>query len=88
MWCVGTRLATAFDDPALGGVYKLTSVCHPGGSWQYRVKVSEQAAKTTTPGILQVRRFLRDGGFEADAHQLPDFCTHEGKHRPGAAAGS
>jgi nicotinate phosphoribosyltransferase len=32
------------------------------------VKVSEQAAKTTIPGVLQVRRFARPGGeFLADA---------------------
>lgn len=60
IWGVGTRLVTAHDDPALGGVYKLAAVRRPGEGWQYRVKLSEQAIKTSTPGILQVRRF-RDG---------------------------
>ncbi|MDB5355705.1 MAG: nicotinate phosphoribosyltransferase [Phycisphaerales bacterium] len=68
MWGVGTRLATAYDQPALGGVYKLTAVRHPGGPWQPKIKVSEQTAKITTPGILQVRRYVGgDGLFIADA---------------------
>ena len=57
IWGVGTRMVTAFDQPALGGVYKLTALRPRGGAWQYRVKVSEQAVKTSTPGVLQVRRF-------------------------------
>jgi nicotinate phosphoribosyltransferase len=60
-WGVGTRLATAYDDPALGGVYKLAAFRHRGGQWQYKVKLSEQTAKISTPGVLQVRRFYQDG---------------------------
>ncbi len=67
LWGVGTRLATAYDDPALGGVYKLTAVKDGAGRWDYRVKVSEQEVKSTTPGVLQVRRFSRNGRFLADA---------------------
>lgn len=67
MWGVGTRLVTASDDPALGGVYKLAAVRKRGqGEWKYRIKVSDQAAKTSTPGILQVRRFETADGFVAD----------------------
>ncbi|HEX5829399.1 MAG TPA: nicotinate phosphoribosyltransferase, partial [Gemmatimonadaceae bacterium] len=57
VWGVGTRLATAFDQPALGVVYKLAAVREDDGRWAPRLKVSEQAAKTTTPGLLQVRRY-------------------------------
>lgn len=58
VWGVGTRLVTGHDDPALGGVYKLTAVRDAGEHpWKYKVKLSEQAIKVTTPGILQVRRF-------------------------------
>ena len=57
VWGVGTRLATAHDEPALGAVYKLTAVRDARGEWSPRVKVSEQAEKTTNPGILQVRRY-------------------------------
>ena len=58
VWGVGTRLATAYDQPSLGAVYKLTAIRDGGGEWTPRVKVSEQAVKTTNPGLLQVRRYL------------------------------
>ncbi|MGD0897564.1 MAG: nicotinate phosphoribosyltransferase [Thermoguttaceae bacterium] len=57
-WGVGTRLVTGFDEPALGGVYKLSAVRTAGGPWQDRVKVSDQTIKVSTPGVLQVRRYL------------------------------
>jgi nicotinate phosphoribosyltransferase len=65
VWGVGTRLATAYDQPALGGVYKLAAIRGEDRSWKLRVKVSDQAAKTTTPGVLQVRRYGRDR-FQCD----------------------
>ncbi len=67
VWGVGTKLATAFDQPALGGVYKLTAIREPGGSWQPRVKLSEQLIKVSNPGLLQVRRYRDSSGFVADA---------------------
>lgn len=67
VWGVGTRLATASDCPALGGVYKLAAIKRAGTTeWRHRIKISEQAAKVTTPGILQVRRFRRDGMMVGD----------------------
>lgn len=66
LWGVGTRLVTAYNQPALGGVYKLSAVRRDGGDWKYRIKLSEQAAKISNPGILQVRRFERDGTFIGD----------------------
>lgn len=70
VWGVGTRMITAFDQPALGGVYKLTALRPHGGAWEYRVKISEQAVKTSTPGVLQVRRF-------SDADMILDELTPE-----------
>ena len=67
VWGVGTKLDTAFDQPALGCVYKLTAIQDPDGSWRYPVKLSEQTAKISTPGILGVRRFVDGTGrFRAD----------------------
>jgi len=60
-WGVGTRLVTAYDEPALGGVYKLSAIRDPGGAWQYKVKLSEQAVKVSNPGVLRVRRYYQDG---------------------------
>jgi nicotinate phosphoribosyltransferase len=57
---------TAYDQPALGGVYKLSAVRNPGGNWQHKIKLSEQVAKVSTPGLQQVRRFYRDGAFLGD----------------------
>ncbi len=56
IWGVGTRLSTAYDQPALGGVYKLSALENKAGKWDYKVKLSEQAIKTSNPGIQQVRR--------------------------------
>jgi nicotinate phosphoribosyltransferase len=67
VWGVGTKLVTAYDQPALGGVYKLTAVRRPGEAWEPRVKLSEQVAKVSNPGILAVRRFRDAQGFVADA---------------------
>jgi len=67
VWGVGTKLITAYDQPALGGVYKLSAIRAADGSWQPKVKLSEQAAKVTNPGILQVRRFRSETEFIGDA---------------------
>ncbi|MBN1438813.1 MAG: nicotinate phosphoribosyltransferase [Anaerolineales bacterium] len=67
LWGVGTKLVTAFDQPALGGVYKLSALMGDDGEWEYKMKVSDHGVKTSTPGFLQVRRFRRGGMNIADA---------------------
>lgn len=64
---VGTKLATAFDQPALGGVYKLSCVRDEHGEWKDRIKLSEQIVKVSTPGIQQVRRFKVGTEWVGDA---------------------
>jgi nicotinate phosphoribosyltransferase len=66
-WGVGTKLVTAYDEPALTGVFKLSMLQRPGGALEPRIKLSEQAAKISNPGVQQVRRFSRDGRWVADA---------------------
>ena len=66
IWGVGTKLVTAYDHPALDGVYKLAALREPGSAWDYKVKISEQAIKVTTPGIQQVRRYQTDTENIAD----------------------
>lgn len=66
VWGVGTKLATAYDQPALGGVYKLGAIQDINGQWQPRLKLSDQVVKTSIPGILQIRRFVNSDGFVAD----------------------
>lgn len=86
VWGVGTRLVTAFDQPALGVVYKLTAVREPGGRWAPRVKVSEQAAKTTIPGLLQVRRYHEPRRDAAHGAFAADMLVDESHPLPGAGA--
>lgn len=67
VWGVGTRLVTAYDQPALGGVYKLSAIRQSGGgAWEHVVKLSEQPAKSSTPGIQQTRRYTDANGFVTD----------------------
>ena len=70
VWGVGTRLVTCYDQPALGGVYKLGAIRPAGGRgpWTGCIKLSEQIVKVSTPGVLQVRRFHEpaSGRFVAD----------------------
>ncbi len=62
VWGVGTRLATAYDQPALGGVFKLSALRSPQGEWEYKLKLSEQPVKISNPGIQQVRRYFDTAG--------------------------
>lgn len=66
VWGVGTNLVTARDQPALGGVYKLAAIEDDDGQWQPRIKLSELAIKTSTPGIQQVRRYFQDNKMIGD----------------------
>lgn len=81
IWGVGTKLATAWDQPALGGVYKLSAIRRPGEDrWLPRIKVSEQTTKVTTPGVPGVRRYRRPDGTLAgdmvyDIHHDPGPCA-------------
>ncbi|MBD2714181.1 nicotinate phosphoribosyltransferase [Microvirga sp. STR05] len=81
-WGIGTQLVTAYDQPALGGVYKLAALRKPDDSgWDFTIKLSEQLAKTSIPGILQVRRYESEAGqARADmlyntAEPLPEQLT-------------
>ncbi len=66
IWGVGTKLVTAYDQPALGGVYKLSAIRNPGEDWKYKVKLSEQSLKVSNPGIQQVRRYQKENESIAD----------------------
>jgi nicotinate phosphoribosyltransferase len=79
VWGVGTRLVTGGGQGALDGVYKLAAIRTGDGPWRHRVKLSEQAAKISIPGVQQVRRFHDDatGRFIADA-------IFDEEHPPGA----
>ncbi|MDN5211625.1 nicotinate phosphoribosyltransferase [Fulvivirgaceae bacterium BMA12] len=66
VWGVGTKLVTAFDQPALGAVYKMSAIRDGSGKWDYKIKLSEQALKMNNPGIQQVRRYYDQDKALAD----------------------
>ena len=78
-WGVGTKLATAYDQPSLGGVYKLSAVrSGEDEPWTNRLKISESAAKLTMPGVLDVRRYYHEDGHVAgDMIFDVNFPVHE-----------
>jgi len=68
VWGVGTKLITAYDQPALGAVYKLVSIEDATGNMVDTIKLSSNAEKVSTPGKKQVWRITRhaDGKSEGD----------------------
>ncbi|WDF83438.1 nicotinate phosphoribosyltransferase [Lacticaseibacillus pabuli] len=68
VWGVGTRVITAYDQPALGAVYKLVSIEAEDGKMVDTIKLSSNAEKVSTPGKKQVWRITsdRDGKSEGD----------------------
>ncbi len=51
VWGVGTKLITAYDQPALGAVYKMVNI-----AGQNTIKLSDDRDKISTPGKKQVWR--------------------------------
>ncbi|EMR05732.1 nicotinate phosphoribosyltransferase [Bhargavaea cecembensis DSE10] len=67
-WGIGTKLITAYDQPALGAVYKLVAIENGEGVMEDRIKISSTAEKVTTPGIKKVYRIIdrENGRAEGD----------------------
>ncbi|MCL5123269.1 MAG: nicotinate phosphoribosyltransferase [Deltaproteobacteria bacterium] len=61
IWCVGTRLMTSYQTPALGVVYKLMAVDHGDGKLVPRIKISHNPNKVTNPGVKKIVRFYNGG---------------------------
>lgn len=59
-WGVGTKLITAFDQPALGAVYKLVAIEDENGVMEDTLKLSSNAEKVTTPSKKQVWRITNN----------------------------
>ena len=50
MWGIGTKLITAYDQPALGAVYKMVAIENSKGELKDTIKISANAEKVSTPG--------------------------------------
>ncbi|MGM0923919.1 MAG: nicotinate phosphoribosyltransferase [Bacillota bacterium] len=57
-WGIGTKLITAYDQAALGAVYKLVSIENENGEMKDTIKISGNPEKVTTPGIKKVYRII------------------------------
>lgn len=59
-WGIGTKLITAFDQAALGGVYKLVSIEDEKGQMVDTIKISANPEKVTTPGRKNIYRIINN----------------------------
>ena len=73
-WGIGTKLITAYDQPALGAVYKLVSIENSSGEMEDTIKISGNAEKVTTPGLKNVYRIIdrENGKSEGDYITMHD----------------
>ncbi|MCH7323985.1 nicotinate phosphoribosyltransferase [Solibacillus sp. MA9] len=73
-WGIGTKLITAYDQPALGAVYKMVSIENENGEMEDTIKISANAEKVTTPGLKKVFRIInkKNGKSEGDYITMAD----------------
>jgi nicotinate phosphoribosyltransferase len=78
VWGIGTKLITAYDQAALGGVYKLVSIEDEDGEMMDTIKISANPEKVTTPGKKRVYRIINnenqhsEGDYIALEHEDPE----------------
>ncbi|AMV60140.1 Nicotinate phosphoribosyltransferase [Pediococcus damnosus] len=71
VWGVGTKLITAYDQPALGAVYKMVSIEGEDGKMVDTIKLSNNVEKVSTPGKKQVWRISKNGDGKSEG----DYVT-------------
>ncbi|KUP09766.1 nicotinate phosphoribosyltransferase [Bacillus coahuilensis m2-6] len=74
VWGIGTKLITAYDQAALGAVYKLVSIEDEHGTMVDTIKISGNPEKVTTPGLKRPYRIINtvNGKAEGDYIALED----------------
>lgn len=78
IWGVGTKVITAFDQPALGAVYKMVAIEDESGNMVDTIKLSSSPEKVTTPGLKNVYRIVNnhtnksEGDYIALSSEQPD----------------
>ena len=73
LWGVGTKLITSEDCPAFGGVYKLAAESDENGNFIPKIKLSNNVAKVTNPGIKKIYRI-----YDKDTNKIKaDLITLE-----------
>ena len=76
MFGVGERLITSRSEPVFGGVYKLAAIEDENGTIVPKIKISENAAKITTPHFKKVYRIYSKDTGKAEADLI---CLHNEK---------
>ena len=77
IWGIGTKLITAYDQPALGAVYKLVSIEDEHKNMVDTIKISGNPEKVSTPGLKRVYRIINktnrksEGDYIALDHENP-----------------
>ena len=74
VWGVGTKLITAYDQPALGAVYKIVAIEDETGELRNTIKLSNNAEKVSTPGKKQVWRITSREKEKSEG----DYITYDG----------
>lgn len=74
VWGVGTKLITAYDQPALGAVYKIVAIEDETGELRNTIKLSNNAEKVSTPGKKQVWRITSREKGKSEG----DYITYDG----------
>ena len=70
VWGVGTKLITAYDQPALGAVYKMVSIEGEDGKMVDTIKLSNNVEKVSTPGKKQVWRISKNGDGKSEGDYI------------------
>lgn len=76
IWGIGTKLITAFDQPALGAVYKMVSIEGEGGNMIDTIKISSNPEKVSTPGLKRVYRIINS----INLHSEGDYIAMENEN--------
>lgn len=73
-WGIGTKLITAYDQPALGAVYKIVAIENEKGEMEDTIKISSNVEKVTTPGQKKLYRIIdrENGKAEGDYITMQD----------------
>lgn len=72
-WGIGTKLITAYDQPALGAVYKLVAIEDDNGEMIDTIKISGNPEKVTTPGLKKIYRIVNSRNHKSEG----DYITLE-----------
>ncbi|PAF39786.1 nicotinate phosphoribosyltransferase [Terribacillus saccharophilus] len=69
-WGIGTKLITAFDQPALGAVYKIVSIEDENGDMVDTIKISANPEKVSTPGLKRVYRIINRASQKSEGDYI------------------